>query len=749
MWTAKWWWETQWILARVNARATIAPLIIASDKTSLSTLSGGQEAYPVYLTIGNISKTLRRKAKERATVLIGYLPVDKFEDVKNPEVRARLRADMTHRAMEQLFAPLKTASEEGFEAWCADGRLRHVYPIVAAFVGDWPEQNLMACTNGGGCPICETPHDGRGDIEQHYPFRKPSETLTALRSCLDNDIHLGELEELRLKPWWPWWAGLPHTNFHASLAPDLLHQCHQGLFKSHILPWAYYGMKEAPANWRFQAMSKAEGMRYFNRKVSKIKQWTGRESKELMKQFLPVVAHSACDPDFVEMVRGALDFMYYAHSPELSEDDLEEMDHSLRTFHRLKEVVVKMKRFQNMGRFDGIPKLHMLSHYAELTRRLGAPDGYNSESPEHLHIVYAKTPYRASNKRRPTNQMVKFVERQDALRIHKAYLRYLFGPPEEEDDIDTHKPVEVEEEYEEEEEEEYEGSEDEYEDEDEDEPEGEQHVQGEVKGMETEDVEGRVEDQEHENEQMENEQGVMDQSTYYPSPAVAIAKTPTKSKVPIRELIGSYGADDLIPALSQYLISRCHVPQDQVLLSVHDALPVWHRLSLSHSSLSFAPLEPRKRDVVRARPAQPTLPEAFDTVLIKHTSAKFGLHRYRAARVRAILGAPAQFPQLSSHRLVYLELFAPFPSSSSPFHRMYSTGRQLRSNGKRHCIVAPISDIVMSCHLAPNFRTLEPTTQLPTSIDPLSLARRFWFNPYYNYYMFRLCEYWRRARAWQ
>ncbi|KAG8780467.1 hypothetical protein FRC12_022990 [Ceratobasidium sp. 428] len=169
MWTAEWWWETQWILSRVNARATVVPLIIASDKTSLSTLSGGQEAYPVYLTIGNISKTTRRKAKEHATVLIGYLPVDKFEDVKTPEVRARLRADMTHRAMEKLTAPLKTASEHGFKAWCADGRLRHVYRIMAAFVGDWPEQNMMACTNTSGCPICEAPREGRGNIDQVSP----------------------------------------------------------------------------------------------------------------------------------------------------------------------------------------------------------------------------------------------------------------------------------------------------------------------------------------------------------------------------------------------------------------------------------------------------------------------------------------------------------------------------------------------------------------------------------------------------
>ena len=39
--------------------ATIAPVIIVSDKTQLSTFSGDKLAWPVYLTIGNIEKSVR------------------------------------------------------------------------------------------------------------------------------------------------------------------------------------------------------------------------------------------------------------------------------------------------------------------------------------------------------------------------------------------------------------------------------------------------------------------------------------------------------------------------------------------------------------------------------------------------------------------------------------------------------------------------------------------------------------------
>jgi hypothetical protein len=37
-------------------------------------------------------------------------------------------------------------------------------------------------------------------------------------------------------------------------------------------------------------------------------------------------------------------------------------------------------------------------HYVTCIRALGLADGYNTESPERLHIDFAKEAYRASNK---------------------------------------------------------------------------------------------------------------------------------------------------------------------------------------------------------------------------------------------------------------------------------------------------------------------------------------------------------------
>ena len=44
--------------AKLPPKATLAPVIIATDKTTLTQFTGDKKAYPVYLTLGNIPKAI-------------------------------------------------------------------------------------------------------------------------------------------------------------------------------------------------------------------------------------------------------------------------------------------------------------------------------------------------------------------------------------------------------------------------------------------------------------------------------------------------------------------------------------------------------------------------------------------------------------------------------------------------------------------------------------------------------------------
>ncbi|KAG2339093.1 hypothetical protein BDR05DRAFT_977833 [Suillus weaverae] len=103
--------------------ATIAPIILASDKTMLSQFQGDKSAWPVYLSISSIAKEKQHQTSTCATVLIGYLPATKLD------------------------------------CFTSDA----LYPILATYVADFPKQCLIACCKENRCPKCLVAANECGD----------------------------------------------------------------------------------------------------------------------------------------------------------------------------------------------------------------------------------------------------------------------------------------------------------------------------------------------------------------------------------------------------------------------------------------------------------------------------------------------------------------------------------------------------------------------------------------------------------
>ncbi len=56
--------------------ATLMPIILGADKTTVSVATGNQEFHPLYMSLGNITNDMRRAHRE-AVVPIGFLAIPK------------------------------------------------------------------------------------------------------------------------------------------------------------------------------------------------------------------------------------------------------------------------------------------------------------------------------------------------------------------------------------------------------------------------------------------------------------------------------------------------------------------------------------------------------------------------------------------------------------------------------------------------------------------------------------------------
>ncbi|KAI0086605.1 hypothetical protein BDY19DRAFT_864872, partial [Irpex rosettiformis] len=415
--TGKWWWEIQ---MKLPVGATVVPIILSSDKTRLSQFRGDKSAWPVYLTIGNIDKETRRQSSSHATVLLGYIPVPKLDCCSSDNLKKVTRYTLFHQCMRVILHSLVEAGSKGIEMTCADGHVRKVWPILAAYVADYPEQCLVACCMENRCPICKVEPDLRG-THQPAPLRTEAETIKLLRQARVDNLE-ASLKTFGIRSVWsPFWKDLPHTEIFRGFTPDLLHQLLKGVFKDHLVKWCTALIGEDELDARFRTMPTHPNLRHFKHGISSVSQWTGREHKEMVKVFLSALS-GAVEDRVIRAVKSIVDFICLSSLHSHSQTSLQMLRQALDDFHAVKTVFVELEA-RSPTHFN-IPKIHSMEHYVELIELFGSADGYSTESPERLHIDYAKDAYRATNKRDYVPQMVNWLRRQEAIDHFEVYLKW-------------------------------------------------------------------------------------------------------------------------------------------------------------------------------------------------------------------------------------------------------------------------------------------------------------------------------------
>ncbi|KAF8551358.1 hypothetical protein OG21DRAFT_1478190 [Imleria badia] len=383
---------------------------------------GDKVAWPVYLTIGNILKEVCHQPAHHASILLGYIPVVKV-DVDTFENHSVAGYHLFHYCMRLMLQPLVAAGREGVEIVCVDGWIRQVYPILVAFIGDHPEQCLRACGMENRCPKCHVLADQRGANTQ-FPLHNQEQTVRVLHAQASGQYPPKFVAEGLRPVFSPFWANLPHTDIFMCITSDILHQLHQGLFKDHLKKWCTTIVgKKCFDSW-FCAIPIHPELHHFKEGISKIKQWTGADNKQLQRVLVTALVGTTPNHDVIQASHALLDFISLAQYQSHTDDTLQGLQHVLDKFHTFKNIFIDLRCHTHFN----LPKFHSLCHYVDSIRLFsGSLDGFNTENSERLHIDYTKKAYAASNQKDYMIQMTKWLTRQEAVVWFKTYLTWCLG----------------------------------------------------------------------------------------------------------------------------------------------------------------------------------------------------------------------------------------------------------------------------------------------------------------------------------
>jgi len=164
--------------ARLPQGATLLGVVLSSDKTGLTSMTGDRIAHPLLITIANIDSTIRSSSSSHAIQLLALIPVPKFVDVKKG-LHGVLENRLLHTCLDFITTPLKTAARNG--AWMSDyaGYICWCFTPLAAYVADTPEAAALTGVAGKTSHLTMASFKQFGDPFRHPP-RMAADILTSL-----------------------------------------------------------------------------------------------------------------------------------------------------------------------------------------------------------------------------------------------------------------------------------------------------------------------------------------------------------------------------------------------------------------------------------------------------------------------------------------------------------------------------------------------------------------------------------------
>ncbi|KAI6118059.1 hypothetical protein F5141DRAFT_1000549, partial [Pisolithus sp. B1] len=213
------------------AGATLVPIILGSDKTTISVATGQTDYYPLYLSIRNIHNTLHC-AHWNAVILIGFLAMPKTtREHTSTQAFCKFKRQLFHSLLTHILYSLCHPMKEPETILFGDNYYWHVIYALAAYIADYEEQVLLLCIVCNWCLKCLGHHDNLNKDALRHSCEHCDTIIEELEFCQLWDSYgiVGDIV--------PFTNDFPCADIHAMLSPDILHQLIKGGFKDHLVDW--------------------------------------------------------------------------------------------------------------------------------------------------------------------------------------------------------------------------------------------------------------------------------------------------------------------------------------------------------------------------------------------------------------------------------------------------------------------------------------------------------------------------------
>jgi hypothetical protein len=423
--------------------------MISSDKSLLVNITGELQGYPVYGSLGNIHSSVRSKYQAQAWVLLGYLPLPKWI-TRNQKVISVLEHRLYHHCMSIIVRPLVALSHAPKPWSDPSGHLRLVVPVLMSMPLDHPEQLRVAGVRKSTSPIsvATTAEFGSAEAAQLRRGSRTVQTLSDLAMRCDPDDKLLAFDTLCKDQkliavvdlfWKDWWAADP-CEF---LTLDDLHALDK-FFYDHPLHWIKNMVDSLDElDFRHRIQQLRVGTRHFRNGVTKLRQCTGREHRELERILITASRGVAgISKRATTALRAINDVIFLCRYRSHDDATIDLLVDALARFHQHKDALIECGG-RLLDHFN-LPKLEKMHHIAHNIRQLGTIGQYSTQATEHEHKESCGRPFAASNHKDYLKQMVRYRDRQEKVQIAPDYVLWKMhsereddpGDPDDNDDED-------------------------------------------------------------------------------------------------------------------------------------------------------------------------------------------------------------------------------------------------------------------------------------------------------------------------